>query len=155
MIEYPPLFDSCVISKVFDPRQSTHALVKVAQALIEEHGLFIPSIVEYEIRRGFAKWEREGANRRMRESGEVLLRNATVLSIDTPMRPMDAAVQVYAASKAAKPARSIGELDLLIYATAVAYNRTLVTADAKLCAHIDALFGGRNLLLLSIDSMAR
>lgn len=111
----------------------------------------MPSVVAYELRRGFMLDElRRGGSLKKRALFERLLTTARILGLDEPGgHPWTVAAELWASAKARKPAMAIAEADLLIAATALAHDGILVTSDEPLARKLEALGFGERLELLS------
>lgn len=128
------LFDTCAISAILAPgaKECPDELLSIWTAAKEE-GIHISSVTAYELRRGIRKLRMRGEGRRREVDLEKHLRAATILPLDDWRGGVwPAAADLFARGQQLRPSQLVGELDLLIAATAIANERTLVTFDTGL-----------------------
>jgi predicted nucleic acid-binding protein len=117
-----------------DARIRSPVLHAFVDAVRVQEGLAVSMVTRYEMRRGFQKLvgqagrEREG--RRKLVVVEKFLGSVDVLGLDPGGGAgWDVAANLWAAAANLKPARALGEADLMVAATAVLHSRTLVSRD--------------------------
>ena len=128
------LFDTCAVSAYIAPdsKKRPDELVSLWTAA-EAEGICVSSATVYELRRGMRKLGLRGEGRRQSVVLEKILRTASVITLDDWMgATWRAAVDLWADGQALRPSQVMGEMDLLIAATALATDRTLVTMDVGL-----------------------
>lgn len=133
-MDNPPLFDTNILSELLkqDVAKNHPIFYETVTAAISEHGVCVSSVSLYELRRWFRKLELQGEGRRKRAQGQKMLHDATVFWVDAGRgRAWNLAADIWARGQLTKPATVFQDADLLIYATARAYSRTLVTCDAR------------------------
>lgn len=154
-MDKPPLFDTNILSVMLRKtvKEDYPALHDVVDGTFAEHGVCISSVSLYELRRGLIKLELQGEGLTKRARGRKMLRHATVYWIDVADgAAWNIAAEIWARAQLAKPsAVTFQEADLLIYATAVAYGRTLVTCDATLGDLLRRVEPEPQLLVLNLE----
>lgn len=128
------LFDTCAVSAYIarDPRKRPPELVSL-WATAQEGGICLSSVTLYELRRGLRSLRLKDGGRRREVDLEKLLRTVTVLALDDwTGNAWRVAAELWANGRHLKPSLNVGELDLLIAATALANDRVLVTLDRGL-----------------------
>lgn len=129
------LFDTNVLSLFVErDAESRHPAVfaGVNAALESEEGVAVAGVTLYELRRGL-RHAVEGENRQKRVRVEKVLRLLTPLGLDERgFAGWDLAAEIWRRARREKPAVVFSEGDLLIVATAMLHQCTLVTCDGKL-----------------------
>jgi len=143
------LFDTNAVRPLYDARGPQTALRPSIEALVlEDGGLTIAAVVEYEIRRGLETRALDPARqppRRLLGAADRLLTSANVLGLD--WEHWRTASLLYAQSRSA--GSTLQERDLLVAATAFASARKLVTVDRPLAEGLQALGYSDRVVLLS------
>ena len=154
MMVDPPLFDTNILSELLKRNvEKNHPVFYdwVATA-ISQHGVCVSSVSLYELRRWFRKLELQGEGRRKRAWGQKMLHDATVFWVDAGRgRAWNVAADIWARGQLTKPATVFQDADLLIYATALAYGRRLVTCDAKLGELLHAVEVDPQVVVLALE----
>ncbi len=143
----PILIDTSTLSYYLKPNAEVRwpALVARVDAAMEENGLLVSSVTVYEIERGLRLLEVESQGATKRRLWDLLLSTARVVGLDEPaLQPWLTAADLYVEGMRKQPALQFGEADLLIVATSIAYQMTLLTSDNKLFTLCQRLnLGGR------------
>lgn|SRR5512145_1390839 len=131
------LVDTCVVSAWLRPDAATKTpkLVRFVNELIELDGMCVSSISAWELRRWMALLVRTGEGQRKRLRLEKLLGSCEILSIEL-CGTWDVATTLWVNGKLRTPATVIADADLLIAATAAAYERPFATSDGRLVARL-------------------
>lgn len=117
-----------------DALTRTPALHAFVQDTLTREGLAVSMVTRYEMRRGYEKLagqvgrEREG--RRKLAVVEKFLGSVDVLGLDSGSGAgWDVAASLWARAANLKPARILTDADLMVAATAILHDRTLVSRD--------------------------
>lgn len=90
----------------------------------------ISAVTLFELRRGIKSELLKGKSKRKAARLELLLRSIVVLGLDVRnFAAWNVAADVWAEAKAREPSVVLPDADLLIFATALAHDRRLATAD--------------------------
>jgi len=108
-------------------------VINVDNALAANHKLYIPKMVDYEVRRGF-KLMRQPSHRKELVY-KLLTQRCLVLEMDSII--WERAIDIY--KELYRKGFTVGELDILIAAVCVTYDLVLVTNNAKDFENIDGL----------------
>jgi len=106
-------------------RNDMHAVKNINNALANKHQLYIPKIVDYEVRRGF-KLMRQPSPRK-EEVYELLIQRCPVVEINNIV--WECAMDVY--KDLYNKSFTVGELDILIAAFYLVHECALVTNNTK------------------------
>jgi len=102
-------------------------------ALAAKHKLYIPQIVDYEVRRGF-KLMRQPSHRK-EQVYKLLIQRCPVVEMDAIV--WEQAIDVY--KELYRKGFTVGELDILIAAVCLAHNLALVTNNIKDFENVNGL----------------
>jgi len=121
------------------------------RSFIEENPFSITIPTLYELHRGLLKLENRAQGRRKRIAVQLLLQDAVEVLDPSTATPSgwDVAAGIWARAALSSPAIVLGEMDLLISATAFAHGRTLATSDRKLVDRLVECGYGESVVFLS------
>jgi len=131
------LVDTCVVSAWLgrDAKRRTPKLVRFVDDLVEGDGLCMSAVSAWELRRWMQLLERSGQGKHKRVRMEKLLRSCEILSLDHSSA-WDVATTLWVDGKLQTPAVVFSDADLLIAATAAAYERPFATSDSRLAERL-------------------
>jgi len=114
-------------------RNESPTVRNINDALAKNHKLYIPKMVDYEVRRGF-KLMRQPSHRKELVYN-LLLQRCCVVEVEPVV--WEHAIDIY--KNLYCKGFTVGELDVLIAALCLAHNLTIVTNNAKDFENIDGL----------------
>jgi len=114
-------------------KNESPSVQSVNDALARGHKLYIPQIVDYEVRRGFKLMRQPSPRKEL--VYKLLAQRCPIIEMDTSTweRATDVYKELY------RKGFTVGELDILIAAFCLAHNLTLVTNNIKDFENIDGL----------------
>jgi len=131
----PRLLDTSIVSLYIAPRaaEKTPKLLDTVDAVIATDGARISIVTYYELDRGLRKLELRNEGRTKRRYFTMFVSGTTLLGLDaSSFRGWDIAAGLHARAATLTPAIVFEDADLLILATALAYDLRLLTADRNL-----------------------
>lgn len=128
------LFDTCAVSSYLERDSKKRALdLLPLWSAAQADGIYLASVTVYELRRGVRRLRLREEGHRLEVDLEKLLRSVYVLPLDDfGGKVWRTAAELWARGRNMNPNLKLGEVDLLIAATAIANERTLVTMDRGL-----------------------
>lgn len=130
------LLDTNVATLLFDEKKMLRApeATERALAIVAERGrLPISAVTQFELKRGVRALMLQGKGASKAAKLQSWLLRAEILGLDEPrFVGWTFAADLWAQGRAFEPARVFSDADLMIAATALHHDRTLVTSEARL-----------------------
>jgi tRNA(fMet)-specific endonuclease VapC len=114
-------------------KNETTSVNNIDNALAGNHKLYIPKMVDYEVRRGFKLMQRP--SHRKEQVYELLTQRCPIIEITAVI--WELAIDVY--KDLYRKGFTVGELDILIAAFCLAHDYAIVTNNTKDYENIDGL----------------
>ncbi|MCA9612466.1 MAG: PIN domain-containing protein [Myxococcales bacterium] len=137
------LLDTNLATLLFDAKKMLRApeATRRAREVVTVHGrLPISAVTLFELRRGVRALVLRGKGARKAAELESWILRAEVLGLDEArFTGWTLAADLWARGRAFEPARVFSDADLMIAATALRHDRTLVTSEARLAELLGAV----------------